>query len=419
MKRGIVFGMAAITVLALTACGSNPGGGASTAPTAPTAPIASSSPAASSALTIWVDDTRLAPFQQVATKFEQDKGVMVNIVQKDFAKIRDDFISQVPTGQGPDIIIGAHDWLGKLVQNGVVAPVQLGDKTNDFLPVALQAMSYNGVLYGVPYSVENVGLVVNTQLMSAPTPSTFDELITQGKTAGTQYSVLVQQDPTAGDPYTLNPIQTSFGCQIFGADSTGAYDPSQLFTNTDGCHKFAQYVATLGKEGVLSTSLSYDIARQAFLDGKAPYIVTGPWNTGDFVKAGLQIRVDTIPSAGGQPAQPFVGVQGAFVSAKSANALLANDFVVNYLSTPDVQLSLYQVGGRAPALQSALSQLSSDPLIKQFGDVGAGGAPMPSIPAMDTVWSDWGATELALTDNKGDPVQLWDQMVASIRSKIS
>jgi arabinogalactan oligomer/maltooligosaccharide transport system substrate-binding protein len=417
--------VAGLTVM-LAACSSGgTGSGTTTAPTTGTettsaAPSGEATTGASAGtLTVWVDDTRSGPVKQVAQKFEQEKGVTVKFVQKDFGNIRDDFISQVPTGQGPDVIVGAHDWLGKLVQNGVVAPIELGDKADDFLPVSLSAMSYGGTLYGLPYSVENIGLVKNNALVKDPTPATFDELVAQAKAVGTQYSVLIQQDEVSGDPYHLYPLQTSFGAPVFGTDASGAYDPSQLAMNSDAGRQFAAYVAKLGQEGVLNTSISGDIAKEAFLQGKAPYMITGPWNTGDFAKAGMDISIEAVPSAGGQPSQPFVGVQGFFISAKSTNALLANEFVVNYLGTDDVQLALYEAGGRAPALKSAFDSISSDPIVAGFGEVGTNGVPMPSIPAMDTVWSDWGATEVALINQKGDPSTLWDQMTASIASKIA
>ena len=54
----------------------------------------------------------------------------------------------MPTGKGPDITIGAHDWLGKLVTNGVVAPVELGDKAGEFQEVAIDAMTFDGQVYG-------------------------------------------------------------------------------------------------------------------------------------------------------------------------------------------------------------------------------------------------------------------------------
>jgi arabinogalactan oligomer/maltooligosaccharide transport system substrate-binding protein len=39
-------------------------------------------------------------------------------------------------------------------------------------------------------------------------------------------------------------------------------------------------------------------------------------------------------------------VQTFFVSAKSANALIANEFLVNYIATADVQTALFKAGGR-------------------------------------------------------------------------
>jgi len=379
----------------------------------------SAAPASTATLTVWVDDTRSGPVKEVAKVFEKEKGVTVKFVQKDFGDIRDDFISQVPAGQGPDVIVGAHDWLGKLVQNGVVAPIELGDKAADFLPVATQAMSYDGTLYGLPYSVENIALVKNNALVKDATPATFDDLVAQAKAAGTDYSVLIQQDEKTGDPYHMYPLQTSFGSPVFGTDASGAYDANKLTLDSDQGRAFAAYLAKLGAEGVVNTSVSGDVAKEAFLAGKAPYMITGPWNTGDFAKAGLDISIEKVPSAGGQPSQPFVGVQGFFISSKSKNALLANEFVVNYLGTPDVQLALYQAGGRAPALTAALDQISSDPIVAGFAAVGKDGVPMPSIPAMDTVWADWGATEVAIVNQQGDPAALWNQMTASIAGKIA
>ncbi len=380
-----------------------------------------SSPAVEPAgtLTVWVDDTRSGPVKEVAATFEADTGVTVKLVQKDFGDIRDDFISQVPAGQGPDIIVGAHDWLGKLVQNGVVAPIELGDKAGEFLDVAIDAMSYEGTLYGLPYSVENIALVRNDALVTEPTPDTFDALVEQAKAVGTEHSVLIQQDETTGDPYHLYPLQTSFGAPVFGTDASGAYDGTQIAMDDDGGKAFAAYVAKLAGEGVLKTTVSGDIAKEAFLQGKAPYMISGPWNTGDFVDAGLDISIEPIPSAGGGESQPFVGVQGFFISAKSENALLANEFVVNYLGTEDVQLAMYEAGGRAPALSAAVEKISDDPIVAGFAAVGANGVPMPSIPAMDSVWADWGATQVAIINGQGDPAELWTQMCASIAGKIT
>ena len=95
--------------------------------------------------------------------------------------IRSQVIIAVPAGQGPDIYIGVHDWLGALVNSGLVAPIDLGDKAAEFVPSTLEAFTYtDGKLYGVPYATENLGLFYNTDLVTK-VPTTWDELLQIGK----------------------------------------------------------------------------------------------------------------------------------------------------------------------------------------------------------------------------------------------
>ena len=63
-------------------------------------------------------------------------------------------------GKGPDVIVGAHDWLGELVQNQAVKPINLSaDMQAKFPAEAMAATKFNGQIYGVPYAVENIGIV--------------------------------------------------------------------------------------------------------------------------------------------------------------------------------------------------------------------------------------------------------------------
>src|SRR5690606_40013396 len=89
------------------------------------------------------------------------------------------------------------------------------------------------------------------------------------------------------------------------------------------CTAFAQWLAEQGAAGNLNTSWEYDIVVEAFANGEAAFLVGGPWMLGEF--GDVELAVDPIPSAGGEPAQPFTGVQGFYVSARSQNALLATE----------------------------------------------------------------------------------------------
>jgi arabinogalactan oligomer/maltooligosaccharide transport system substrate-binding protein len=373
---------------------------------------------ASTPITVWVDIERKPALEDVAASFTEETGVEVKLVTKDFGTVDQDFISQVPTGKGPDVIVSPHDKLGAYVAAGVVAPLELGDVADGFAEAAMQAMTYDGKVYGVPYSIENVALVRNTDLVAEPV-ATFDEVIANGRAAGTEYPFLVGLSPEQGDPYHLYPLQTSFGSQVFAQNADGSYDPSQLVLGDAAGVEFATALKQWGAEGILNANIDSDKAREFFLAGQSPYYLTGPWNVPAIAEAGINYAIDPLPSAGGQEARPFVGVNGFFLSSKSTNALAATDFIVNYLSTDDAQLSLFEVGGRPPALLSAYETASAeDPDVEAFGKIGQTGAPMPAIPEMGAVWSDWGNAELQLIKGEGDPAQVWETAATNVQSKI-
>ena len=225
----------------------------------------------SSTLTLWTDALRAPALKAVASQFKKDTGVTMKLVIKDFATVDKDFISQVPTGKGPDIIVSPHDKLGAYVQNGVVAPIQLGDSESKYAKVAIQAVTYDGSIYGLPYSIENVAMVRNTAL--APTAATtFDDLIATGKAAVAsgkgKYPFLLGLDPKQGDPYHLYPLQTSFGSSVFAQKSDGSYDASKLTLGDPAGVKFATALKTWGAEGVLNPNITGDIALTAFEKGE-------------------------------------------------------------------------------------------------------------------------------------------------------
>ncbi|MFP3712720.1 extracellular solute-binding protein [Puerhibacterium sp. TATVAM-FAB25] len=409
MRRSILLAVATTATLALAACSS--GGDAETDAAAEGSD--SPSAAAGATLTVWTDETRKAAVTEAAAAFEEATDTTVEIVQKNYDDIRPDFLAQVPTGKGPDVTVGAHDWLGELTTNGVVEPLELGDKAAGFEPVSIQAFTQDGQVYGLPYAIENIALIRNADLADQA-PATWDDAVAAGEAAGAEYPVLLQTG-AEGDPYTYYPLQTSFGAPVFTQNADGSYEP-ELALGGDGGHAFAEWLAAQGEAGVLSPDVTYDIAVDAFKNGKSPFIVGGPWMLEQF--EGMNLAIDPIPSAGGEPARPFVGVQGFFVSAQSQNKLLANDFVVNYLSTEEAQTALFEAGGRPPALTAAAEKAASDPVVAGFQTVGAEAVPMPSIPEMGSVWAFWGVTEAAILTGQQEPVAAWDKMVADIQGAI-
>ena len=369
---------------------------------------------AAATLTIWADDTRFSQVESLAEDFTTNTGVKVNVVQKSESDMDTEFTTQVPTGNGPDLIVMAHDKLGALVANGVVAPVDLGEAKSKFADVAVKAVTYNGQTYGVPYAVESVALVRNNAL-TKDAPTTYDDMIASGKTTGVEYPFIIQMGDK-GDPYHFYGFQTSFGAPVFNTNADGEYT-SELAMGGSGGTDFATWLKAQGDAGVISPSITGDIAKQAFLDGKAAYTVTGPWNVAAFREAGMDVSVLPIPSAGSQAAQPFVGVQMFYQSAKSTNTLIAKQFF-NYLATPVAQEKMQDLGGRASAMPEVADK-SDDQDIKDFAKVAESGALAPAIPAMGKVWSFWGTTEANIAKGAEEPEAGWATMVTNINNAIA
>jgi maltose-binding protein MalE len=370
-------------------------------------------------LVIWADDTRAPVLRPIADAFAADEGITVDVVEVPFDQIRDQLSIAGPAGEGPDIVTGAHDWLGELVSNGVVAPIDLGPDADLYADVAIEAFTYDGALYGVPYAIENIALIRNTDLVPEA-PATFEDLEAAAlalQADGTvDVPLAVQQDP--GDPYHNYPLFSALGGYVFGENEDGTYNADDVGIDSEGGLAAAQKFADWSNEGLISKDVSYDIMNESFSTGKAPFAITGPWAVGGFTDAGINYVVEPIPPVAGGTPEVFVGVQGFMQSAFSENADLATTFMVDYLGTEEVQLALFEAGGRPPAMLSAYDQVSSDPLIQGFGLAGQQGTPLPAIPEMSAVWESW-TDAYSLIFTGSDPVQAFTDAAAQIREKIA
>ncbi|MGC0141984.1 MULTISPECIES: sugar ABC transporter substrate-binding protein [unclassified Pseudactinotalea] len=374
-------------------------------------------PAADGSLLIWVDENRQPAVESAAASFTDETGIEVELVVKNFEDIRADFLAQVPTGEGPDITVGAHDWLGSFIVNGVVDSVDLAGNEGQFEDVAIEGFSYDGQLYGLPYALEAIALIRNTELAPDPVPADFDEMIELGREIGTNYPFVINTGGADGDAYNYYAMQTSFGAPVFEQNPDGSYT-NEVGMGGDGGYAFAEWLGERADEGVFSTDWTYDIAVQEFADGNAPFTINGPWAIADFTGAGVDVAVDPIPSAGGETAAPFVGVQGFYVSAQSENALVANDFLVNFIATPEAMTALHEADPRIPAFTEVAEQVAEDEVVAGFLASSQNGAPMPSIPEMAEVWDHWNAAQAAIISGSDDPEVAWERMLTNLEDTL-
>jgi len=388
-------GVVAAMVLALvaSACGS----GAKKA-----APAGGGAKAAGGKLVIWADDKRTAALKPFADQFGKDNGVTVEVqaISKD---LQTNFVTASESGKAPDIVVGAHDWIGNLVQNGAIDPVQLSAaQKGAFADIAMKAVTFNGQVYGVPYAIENIALIRNTDL-APQAPQSIEDVVAAGKqlkASGKTSEIMALQVGQNGDAYHAYPLYTSAGGYLFGTKANGDYDPKDLGVGKPESIAAFQKIGALGEkgDGALKRSIGGENAISTFTGGKAAFLISGPWALTDIKKAGIKYDITPVPGfAGGKPAQPFVGVQAFYVASKGQNKAVAQEFVANYVTRPELAKALYDAEPRPPALTVALDQVkSSDPDAQKFLDAGKNGAILPAIPEMAAIWDPFGKAEAAV-----------------------
>jgi arabinogalactan oligomer / maltooligosaccharide transport system substrate-binding protein len=366
-------------------------------------------------LKIWADDTRTPVLLELADDFLAEYNV--ELVVEDLGRVQDiraPIITAAPAGEGPDIFIGVHDWLGGLVDSGLVTPIDLGDKRDEFVELALDAFTYtDGNLYGVPYATENLGLFYNTELVPEP-PTTWAELLEIGRELKAEGTVDYAIAIAGGAGYNSLPIQTSFGGYVFGVDENGAWNPDDVGLDSEGMIEAVTWMTEAAEEGLMSTSFDIENARQLFETGKIPFIMDGPWDLERFRTAGVPFALAPFPEDGAA----FLGVQGFMVNAFSENILLAQAFLTEYVATEEFMQQMLDLELRPSAFKSVLATMD-DPDLVAMGEAGTNAIPMPNIPEMGSVWSAWDNGILLAVTGEQTPEEAMTDAAGQVRALIT
>ncbi len=282
-------------------------------------------------LRIWADDTRSAILSELADDFLA--AYNVEVIVEEVSGINEQFPIAAPAGEGPDITIVPHDQAGAMVASGLLAPLDLGAKADNFVAGSLGAATYDGVLYGMPYATENLGFFYNTDLVPEP-PTTWDEVLTIGKALQADGSVTFGMG-LSGTTYDAYPLMTAYGGYIFGKDDAGNYNPEDLGVDSPGMIAAGQWLQDAVADGFISDSTDWDTAHVLFETGEVPFLMAGPWALDRIQESGIPFAITNFPSAEVE-GFPFSGVQIFIVNAFSENALLAQAFLTEFVATEEV-----------------------------------------------------------------------------------
>ncbi len=366
-------------------------------------------------LLIWINsDKGYKGIEAIGKRFMEQTGVPVTVEHPEGAT--DKFLHAAKSGQGPDIMIWAHDRVGGWADTGLLMPV---DPDPAFIPrifpKAWEAFTHRGRLWGYPIAMETTGLIYNRALISEediPVNLADCEQLAPALAAKNADVLLWDYNNT----YFTFGLLAADGGYIFGQRPDGGYDTSDIGVNNAGAVAGMTALTSLIDRGVMPKGMSYSVAEARMNQGRLAMFISGPFAWENLKKSGIDFGVATIPGVNGKPARPFVGVVGAIFNRNSPNLDLAQEFLEHYLITPaGIDAMNRHVAVGVPALTSAYEAMAADPHIAGSMRNIEVGMLMPNIPQMGGFWSAMEAALSILTERRGDVQATLDNAAAAMR----
>ncbi|EPC9792641.1 maltose/maltodextrin ABC transporter substrate-binding protein MalE [Klebsiella variicola] len=334
-------------------------------------------------LVIWMSsDKGYAGVAKVGERFYNDTGVKVTVEYPD--KLEEKFPQAAAIGEGPDIIIWAHDRFGGYAQTGLLAEINPDNSFLDkFYRFAWDSERYNGKLIAYPIAIETLSLIYNKDIIATPPktweeiPALDDSLKLKGKSA-LMFNLR--------EPYFVWPLLAAEGGYSFKFED-GKYDVNDVGIYKPGTVSGLTLLVNFIKNNHMSADTDYPISEAAFNKGETAMTISGPWAWSNLDKSKINYGVSVLPSFKGKPSKPFVGVLSAGINAASPNKELAKEFLENYLLTIEglETVNKDRLLG-ASALKSYQERLEKDPRIAATLENASLGEVMPNISQMSAFW---------------------------------
>ena len=334
-------------------------------------------------LVIWINgDKGYNGLAEVGKKFEKETGVSVLVEHPD--RLEEKFTQVASTGDGPDIILWAHDRFGGYAQAGLLAELSPSKEFKDkFVDFAWDAENYNGKIIGYPVAIASLSLIYNKDLLPTP-PKSWEEIVELDKKFKAEKKNAIMWN--LAEPYFTWPVVASNGGYVFKF-ADGKYNTNDIGVNNEGSQKGLQFVVDMVKNKVINADMDYAIAEASFNKGETALTINGPWSWGNIEKSKINYGVTVLPTLNGKPSKAFVGVLSAGINSASPNKDLAVEFIENYLLTDD---GLEQVNKDKPlgavALKSYQDKLAKDLRIAATMENAKNGEIMPNIPQIVAFW---------------------------------
>jgi arabinogalactan oligomer/maltooligosaccharide transport system substrate-binding protein len=353
-------------------------------------------------IVVWADESRGANLKKVlAVKADWVPGYTVKIVSFSNFDALKEAIDKATDASGPDIVVGANDWVPTLAKNGKLAPLTVTAAVKArFNPTQFLDLTYKKKLYGVPVDINNVAMIYNTDLTKTA-PKTFGDMVNVYKSLKTSKGLKAGLCIAGGGmSWGAHSVFSALGADAYQFNSRDAIVYGRSFNATT----FGKNIRTYLMDGKKSNGFfpATDTGcKDNFLAGKVPYAVIGNWEWQDYVDKGFDMNLMPVPGVNaGTYGKMFGSVNGAMLTsfaAKHGTEAGAKSLLTNFFASTDGQVRYQAIEKRPPAEKGAQTDSSVSAGQRGFGSA-ASLAGIPQIGAF-------------LNSNKGG-ANYWDSAPA-------
>ncbi|MBO0475270.1 extracellular solute-binding protein [Enterococcus ureasiticus] len=331
---------------------------------------------------LWVDVAFVDTYKPLVEEFEKEhKDCKVTIKPSESATAQEN-LKKDPSAAA-DVFMMPHDQLGQMVDAGIIyANTKYEDSVKEnSTESAVEAVTYDGKLYGYPYGVESQFVYYNKEKLTEEDVKSWESLTAKGK-LGANFG-------EAGANYIFTPLFMSNGDELYGKNGEDINGTN--FNNDKGVQVLKWIHSQKDNSGVVQSNAD---ALSNLSNGKIDAFLSGPWSKLDVEKAlGDKLAVAPYPTVdlGNGPVQQkaFLGVKlfGVNASTKSPVAAMA---LADFLTNKENQLTVFEKNGTVPANKDAQadSKVTSDKVaeaVMKMSDADHS-VVMPKLPEMVSFW---------------------------------
>ena len=316
--------------------------------------------------------------EAVAEYETMNPSVKINFVEQPSSGWLDKFISVAQTGNAPDIFLGKGSWFGELAELGYIQSLTnflTPTEETKFLPEAIDGLSYQNELWGLPLWFDSILLFYNKDLFDANGQTYPQENWTEIELLDTALNLT---DRSPNQIYglvwgTISPYM--WPAFQYGFDHGPLYQGGSIIVNDTASVSAVEFIYDLK---YIHRCVKYDdsssSATQAFITNKGAMLIYGGWYIPELNELGTNYGVQILPkiSLTDQRITPMVEIKGWGISKDNQHSDISYD-IIKFLSSKTVQENLLIEEYKVPTLKEIKNSplVQNEPLIltqiKQIG----------------------------------------------------